>query len=229
MANSPAIPFDAHCPCYPMLSQGDDRETTCRREPMPRRLDRAACDEERANPGRMTQFLGTHQNRLDAKGRVRSRRRFAPCLRARAEAEPAVGTGAQLVLRPSHKHPCIEAWPAAVFQQLATPLDRLDLFSEEHDDLAAALYADAFPVESDKEGRIVLPEALAAHAGLDRRRRVHGPRPHLPDLGARSRRAPPGRGARARPQPRHDPARQPAGQRAERVVSAPERCPAMCR
>ena len=46
------------------------------------------------------------------------------------------------------------------------PLDRLDMFSEDHEDLAAALYADAFPVDADKEGRIVLPEALVAHAGL---------------------------------------------------------------
>ena len=34
------------------------------------------------------------------------------------------------------------------------------MFSQEHDDLAATLYADAFPVEADKEGRIVLPDEL---------------------------------------------------------------------
>jgi transcriptional regulator MraZ len=117
----------------------------------------------------MTHFLGTHQNRLDAKGRVSVPAPFRAALRsfggaAGSEAEGQNGAG--IVLRPSHKHPCIEAWPAAVFQQLATPLERLDLFSEEHDDMAAALYADAFPVESDKEGRIVLPETLVAHAGL---------------------------------------------------------------
>jgi MraZ protein len=117
----------------------------------------------------MTHFLGTHQNRLDAKGRVSVPAAFRAAMRASqggaAAAQPAEAEAA-LVLRPSHKHPCIEAWPAAVFQELATPLDRLDLFSEAHDDLAAALYADAFPVETDREGRIVLPEALAQHAGL---------------------------------------------------------------
>ena len=45
-------------------------------------------------------------------------------------------------------------------------MDRLDLFSDEHDDLSMSLYADACPVEADKEGRIVLPEGLKAHAGL---------------------------------------------------------------
>ncbi len=118
----------------------------------------------------MTQFLGTHQNRLDAKGRVSIPAAFRAALRANGETNGngnCNGNGTtQLVLRPSHKHPCIEAWPTAEFQALAAPLDRLDLFSEEHDDLASALYADAYPVESDKEGRIVVPDALIAHAGL---------------------------------------------------------------
>ena len=32
--------------------------------------------------------------------------------------------------------------------------------------MAATLYADAFPMDPDREGRIVLPEALVRHAGL---------------------------------------------------------------
>ncbi|MDQ2801869.1 MAG: division/cell wall cluster transcriptional repressor MraZ [Pseudomonadota bacterium] len=119
----------------------------------------------------MTQFLGTHQNKLDAKGRVSVPASFRAALRQAAEAEArgaeSSAGATQLVLRPSHKHPCIEAWPAAEFQALAEPLNRLDLFSEEHDDLANTLYADAYPVEADKEGRIVLPDALIAHGGLN--------------------------------------------------------------
>jgi MraZ protein len=109
----------------------------------------------------MTHFLGTHQNRLDAKGRVSIPAPFRAALRA------LKGDGGGLILRPAHTHPCIEAWPEAAFHALAGPLDRLDLFSDAHDDLAAALYADAYPVEPDKEGRIVLPEALVSHAGLE--------------------------------------------------------------
>lgn len=116
----------------------------------------------------MIQFLGTHQNRVDAKGRVSVPAPFRAALKAfNGDDVDGNGGGVQMVLRPSHKHPCIEVWPTTVFQQLATPLERLDLFSEEHDDLAAALYADAFPVDADKEGRIVLPETLASHAGLN--------------------------------------------------------------
>ncbi len=46
------------------------------------------------------------------------------------------------------------------------PLQGLDLFSEAHDDMAAALYADAYPLEADKEGRVLLPASLIAHANL---------------------------------------------------------------
>ena len=65
------------------------------------------------------QFLGTHQNRLDAKGRVSVPAAFRAALKAGNEAN-----GTHLVLRPSHQHPCIEAWPAAVFEALAEPLNR---------------------------------------------------------------------------------------------------------
>ncbi|HEY7578815.1 MAG TPA: division/cell wall cluster transcriptional repressor MraZ [Acetobacteraceae bacterium] len=109
----------------------------------------------------MASFLGTHQNRLDAKGRVSVPAPFRAALRSRGG-----DNGTHLVLRPSHQHHCIEAWPANEFEALAEPLNRLDLFSQAHDDLAASLYSDAFPVEADKEGRIVVPDQLVSYAGL---------------------------------------------------------------
>ncbi|HQT63355.1 MAG: cell division/cell wall cluster transcriptional repressor MraZ [Acidocella sp. 20-57-95] len=107
----------------------------------------------------MRQFVGTHQNRLDAKGRVSVPAPFRALLKAEDGA-------AHFVLRPSHKHPCIEAWPEAAFNGLEQQLEGLDLFSEDHDDMAVAIYADAYPVEADKEGRVLLPESLVVHAGL---------------------------------------------------------------
>ena len=109
----------------------------------------------------MSQFYGTHQNRLDAKGRVSVPAPFRAELRAEGDTRPPA-----LILRRSHTHACIEAWPAAEFEKLAAPLDRLDIFSEAQDDLQTALYADAHRVEPDKEGRISLPESLVQHAGL---------------------------------------------------------------
>ena len=109
----------------------------------------------------MGQFLGTHLNRLDTKGRVSIPSTFRAGLRAGSDTG-----GCAVVLRPSHTHSCIEAWPLEVFSALAAPVERLDLFSEEQDDLTTALYADAHRLEADKEGRVLLPEMLVAHAGL---------------------------------------------------------------
>ncbi len=107
----------------------------------------------------MTHFLGTHQSRLDAKGRVSVPAAFRAALKAKSES-------ATMILRPSHQLACIEAWPSDVFDALAAPLDRFDVFSQAQSDLATALYADATPLEADKEGRIVLPERLLRHAGI---------------------------------------------------------------
>ena len=109
----------------------------------------------------MSQFLGTHQNRLDAKGRTSVPAPFRTALRTGNDSGVAA-----LVLRPSHKHPCVDAWPASVFEQVTTPLNTLDLFNEDADDLTTTLYANAWPVEADKEGRIVLPDSLVQWANL---------------------------------------------------------------
>ncbi|MCW3475885.1 division/cell wall cluster transcriptional repressor MraZ [Limobrevibacterium gyesilva] len=116
----------------------------------------------------MTQFLGTHVNRLDAKGRVSIPAPFRAALRNGGPKTDDVRdqNGLRLILRPSHKQPSIEGWPAAAFDELDAPMQRLDMFSDDQDDLAFALYADAAALEPDKEGRIVLPADLAAHAGL---------------------------------------------------------------
>jgi len=109
----------------------------------------------------MSHFLGTHQNRFDAKGRVSVPAPFRTHLKHGPEAVIA-----SMILRPSHKYPCIEGCSEARFETLSAPLDRLDMFSEEQDDLQTALYAAASRVEADKEGRISLPESLVQYAGL---------------------------------------------------------------
>jgi MraZ protein len=111
-------------------------------------------------------FLGSHTNRLDAKGRVSVPAPFRTALRQGGDAGAGANQVPQLILRPSHLHSCIEAWPPAQFATLAAPLAQYSLLSEEHQDLAASLYADAFPVEADKEGRILIPDHLVKHAGL---------------------------------------------------------------
>jgi MraZ protein len=105
----------------------------------------------------MNQFMGTHRNRLDAKLRVSVPAAFRGVLKLH---------GSTMVLRSSHLYPCIEGWPEPVFDGLANSLQRLDVFSDTQDSLAASLYASACVVEADKEGRVVLPNDLVAEANL---------------------------------------------------------------
>lgn len=105
--------------------------------------------------------MGTHQSRFDSKGRMSVPAPFRAVLR-----RFAVDDMPSLILRPSHTLDCIDAWPASRFEALAAGFEKIDLFSEDQEDLATTLYADAWPVEPDKEGRIVVPDSLVQHAAL---------------------------------------------------------------
>ena len=108
----------------------------------------------------MSQFKGTHLVRRDGKGRVSIPSAFRAVLKGD---HPINGP---LVLRPSHKHACIEGWHPADFEAQSTQIQQLPRFSDEEDDLTLALYSDAVDAEPDREGRIVLPRGLADHAAL---------------------------------------------------------------
>lgn len=113
----------------------------------------------------MTQFKGTHLVRRDGKGRVSIPAPFRAVLKGDALANGAAN-GA-VVLRPSHKHPCIEGWHPDAFAAQGSQIQALPRFSDEEDDLALALYSDAVDAEPDKEGRIVLARDLAEHAQIN--------------------------------------------------------------
>ena len=107
----------------------------------------------------MTQFMGTHTNKLDAKGRVSIPAPFRTALRNGDD------SGA-LILRPSHKYPCLEGWPVAAFMALASSMQHMPTLGDDQEDLAFALYASATTLEPDREGRIVLPAGLSSYACL---------------------------------------------------------------
>ncbi|MCX7383118.1 MAG: cell division/cell wall cluster transcriptional repressor MraZ [Alphaproteobacteria bacterium] len=107
----------------------------------------------------MTLFMGTILGKLDAKGRMSIPSDFRDQL-------PAVPGGSSLILRPSHKYACIEGWAFADFQELAGPMEQLDPFSDAEDEMGYAVYADSNHCTPDKDGRVILSEALALHAEL---------------------------------------------------------------
>ena len=114
----------------------------------------------------MAQFIGTHQNKLDAKGRVSVPAQFRSVLKKMSHA----GEGAPIAamyLRPSHQNTCIEGWTEQDIEAFSAPVaEGYSLFSPEHEDFVMALFGDACALETDKEGRIMLPASLVAHAGL---------------------------------------------------------------
>src|ERR1700755_1969194 len=114
----------------------------------------------------MALFIGTHHNKLDAKGRVSIPAQFRSVLKKNSHAGEGAAV-ATVYLRPSHQNPCIEGWTELGFEALSEPVAQdYNLFSQEHEDFAMALFGDACLLDSDKEGRIMLPEDLLRHAGI---------------------------------------------------------------
>lgn len=106
----------------------------------------------------MALFLDTFINRIDRKGRVSVPATF------RAALENLEFQG--IVAFPSFKYEALQCAGMDWMQGLAQGLGKVDLFSDEHDDLTATLFADAKQMAFDGDGRVVLPEALIFHAQL---------------------------------------------------------------
>ncbi len=107
---------------------------------------------------RMPLFLGTFVNKVDKKGRVSVPATF----RARLAAQSFPG----VVAYPSFTGPAIEGCGMDHMESLMQGTDRLDVFSEEQDEMTTLIFAGVRELPWDGDGRIVLPEEFIAHAGL---------------------------------------------------------------
>lgn len=107
----------------------------------------------------MTLFLSTYANKVDRKGRVSVPAPFRAALAA--QSFPGV------VLFRSSTHDCLEGFAFAAMEELASRLDHYDLFSSAQDDLATTIFAEAVQVPFDADGRVVIPDHLLKHAGID--------------------------------------------------------------
>ena len=122
----------------------------------------------------MLRFVSTITNKLDAKGRVSIPAPFRAVLEADAYRAPqgASGQAAAGGVLSAYCYPSLDA-PAldAGGERLAATIDGLLAglpdYSDERDELSVALYGDVHLLTLDGDGRIVLPESLRAHAGLD--------------------------------------------------------------
>lgn len=106
----------------------------------------------------MALFLSTTINKVDRKGRVSVPAAFRAVLSGQAFHG--------IVAFPSFKHPAVQCGGMEWMEKLGAGVDAYDMFSDEHDTLTAALFANAQQLSFDGEGRVLLPESLIAHASL---------------------------------------------------------------
>ncbi|MGO9816684.1 MAG: division/cell wall cluster transcriptional repressor MraZ [Acidocella sp.] len=106
----------------------------------------------------MKRLFGSHENKLDAKGRVSVPAAFRNVWKATPEMT--------LVLRPSLLEGCVEAWPLPDYAKFQEKVDALAETDPEHYALASVVYSQAAEVELDAQGRIMIPAHLAARAKL---------------------------------------------------------------
>jgi MraZ protein len=107
-------------------------------------------------------FVSTFTNKLDAKGRVSIP---APYRQILAQQDlPG------LYCIPSFVSLSLEAFGNALITQFQQRLEKYDpLFSENYDDEAQAVLAQAQSLNFDDEGRVRLPDDMIAHAGITER------------------------------------------------------------
>jgi MraZ protein len=102
-------------------------------------------------------FLSTFVNKVDRKGRVSVPASF----RAALAGQSFLG----IVAFPSVKLPCVEGSGIDRMEEISNRVDQMGQFSDPHDN-ASVIFSDAQQLPFDGEGRIMLPQILAEHAGI---------------------------------------------------------------
>jgi MraZ protein len=106
----------------------------------------------------MDRFVSNFTLRLDSKGRVSIPAPFRSVL-TRDGFEG-------LYCYPTLDRPALDAGGRALLAEIEALIARFHPFSNESERFAAALYGTSEVLRMDGEGRVVLPEALKAHAGI---------------------------------------------------------------
>jgi MraZ protein len=106
----------------------------------------------------MDQFVSHYLLRLDAKGRISVPASFRAVL-ARDGFEG-------LYCYPALDHPALDAGGNALLAEIETMIAGYAPYSEQREQFALSLYGTSETLKIDSEGRVVLTEALKAHAGI---------------------------------------------------------------
>ena len=106
----------------------------------------------------MDLFVSTSNNKIDKKGRV---------------SLPSIFRGAlprdhknEIMLLKSLKHKAIEGLSVLRANEIASRINNLDFFSDEHDDFTTSIFSEMQPTNLDKGGRFLIPEKLKEFASI---------------------------------------------------------------
>ena len=104
-------------------------------------------------------FLGSHTNRIDAKGRIAAPADFRKAL------DLAVFNGFFCI--PSLEGPALDCGGPDYVEGLKASIYALDPFDPDRRALEKAILGRARPVTFDADGRFILPKPLREHVGLE--------------------------------------------------------------
>ena len=104
----------------------------------------------------MAFFVGSHEQRIDRKGRVSVPAQFRDIL----------GKDNTFYAFPSLIHRGIECRVVDQMDTICSRINDLDLLSDEQDHLSLAIFGTSHALTPDKDGRVILPDALCQHAEI---------------------------------------------------------------
>lgn len=108
--------------------------------------------------GLMGDFVSKYVNRLDSKGRVSIPAPFRQILAQEGQES--------LFCSPCLDMDAVDAGGLGLRSEIDGYLDAFEVFSEEREILSTALLGESEALKIDKDGRVVLSEAIKAHAGI---------------------------------------------------------------
>ncbi|WP_342269573.1 division/cell wall cluster transcriptional repressor MraZ [Rickettsia endosymbiont of Orchestes rusci] len=72
-----------------------------------------------------------------------------------------------VIAYPSIRNNCIEACGISHIEKLKQMIETLDPYSEERDAFETIIFGEAVQLSFDGEGRVILPQSLMQHAGIE--------------------------------------------------------------
>ncbi len=105
--------------------------------------------------GKLKMFLGTHEPRLDEKGRL--------ILPAKFREELAAG----LVITKGQER-CLYVFPSQEFAEITQTLKQAPVTAKSARDYSRVMFAGAHDEIPDRQGRVTIPQALRTYAGLEK-------------------------------------------------------------